>query len=167
MGVSDGECVELLSVGKYVRTCRCCETKSTARYGARVDTLKYRMMCLHGIWNVDKMNGHRRTEECHGIMVGSFAIAQTQPNRIHKFHIYLNHLVSSAKWPCTWWWSGCKHFDHVQRPQSEWVCGGGEGGGNLLRNDQGLWFSILDFAHDAFANDSGQCVDEFMSLLVV
>lgn len=141
MGVSDGECVELLSVGKYVRTCRCCETKSTARYGARVDTLKYRMMCLHGIWNVDKMNGHRRTEECHGIMVGSFAIAQTQPNRIHKFHIYLNHLVSSAKWPCTWWWSGCKHFDHVQRPQSEWVCGGGgRGVGTCCATTKGSGF---------------------------
>lgn len=77
---------------------------------ARVDTLKYRMMCLHGIWNVDKMNGHRTV--CHGIHVGSFAIAQTLPNRIHKFHIYLNHLVSSVKLPCNcvWVYVLCSYF---------------------------------------------------------
>lgn len=104
---------------------------------------------------MDKTSGHRDRMSRHH--VGWFALAQTLPNRIHKFHIYLNHLVSSVKMSCTWAFvcvcvcSMCEMapFHHVQRSYATAAAAAAEP----------TFGTILDLKHGTFYNSDTVCMN--------
>lgn len=93
-----------------------------------------RMMCLHGIWNVDKMNAmnawdptpYQNQVSCDSIHVRSVfdhCTSSTGPcahthTHTNKFHIYLNHLVTSGKIAMFL----CPYVDRYGMVYGVWLC---------------------------------------------